>query len=146
MEKIKDEDSGRRIIFTWVAARVMTGKFKDYKGYSFCVCGHSKRFIRIARNFLMPRIIRDAFIEEGKCEEGERCLDFDCEYNHTTLKSYAFNEKITVKQVLEMMPAFGKETLGMNLEEDGKLKNLADLIEGHEGSYIDVGSKRRTKV
>lgn len=142
MPKTKNRDNSKRIIFTWIAARVICpGKFKNY---SFCVCGHSKRFIRIARNFLMPLIIRDAFIEDGKCEEGERCLDFDCEYNHTTLKSYAFNEKITVKQVLEMMPAFGKETLGMNLL-DGKPINLTDLIEGHEGSYIDVGPKRRTK-
>jgi len=58
---------------------------KRYIGY----CGLTQKVFAVTSNAWKPLIVVDFIIEDGECEERERCLNILCKYNKTTPKSFA---------------------------------------------------------
>jgi hypothetical protein len=80
--------------FIWVLTK-MKGKRKNiWLGF----CGKTYHVSKIAADMLSPLVIQDLYIN-GECEEGGRCLYFQCPHNFTTEHSLreAYKSKTTFK-------------------------------------------------
>lgn len=64
------------------------GKTPTYYG----VCGYSKKVFTLNTDFRYPLIINDLIVENGKCEEAERCINLECSLNKTTFQKWAHGE------------------------------------------------------
>lgn len=76
----------------WIKAELL---FKTRRKTMLGICGYSKRVFAIAspRDVLRILVAQDLYIGEGQngkqtCEEGARCLDFDCPLNKTNWRTY----------------------------------------------------------
>jgi len=75
---------------TWVDNDILfeskNDKSKDKPIIFFGICGFSKRIFHVGFGRLIS--IQSVLINDGDCQFGEWCLDFDCECNKTTWDSY----------------------------------------------------------
>ena len=51
------------------------------------ICGYAKKPFRITKSWIIISVVQDLYIANEQCEEGRRCLNFQCKYNNSTLKS-----------------------------------------------------------
>ena len=125
----------------WAAGRVL---FSDLRGIAkkdwFGICGYSKRVFKIAplRDVLTIMVVQNLYVGEHDCEEGSRCLDFDCPLNITTRESYAKSMNISPKKLPENFRA----TISYNRGPEGTLHSFGEFIEGQPAGTILIASKK----
>lgn len=64
----------------WVKAKFAHGKRPFFVAY----CGKTRHAIKISTNVLTVLIVQDFYVTGKECEEGKRCLNFDCPLNKAT--------------------------------------------------------------
>lgn|SRR3990167_8508845 len=118
----------------WIeGAALFDTKKKKLRESFFGLCGYSKRVFRIESNInsFAVFIINDLFIIDtgkGRCEEAERCLDFDCPLNKTTWKSY--KKSFTLSAKSKQPEGFGS-TINFN-----KGNNFNDFFEQYPNGGV----------
>jgi hypothetical protein len=96
------------------------------------ICGFSKRVCKIkAPSDLMSiMVIHNLYIEKGRCEEREGCLDYNCPLNRTTWESFKAREGLPKKT--KKPPNFGERPIDYNGGADGELNDFSWLFEGRD--------------
>jgi hypothetical protein len=117
----------RRVGFTWVDHNVLFLP-KKRKPMYYAICEHSKRIAKATMNMLTILVVNDTYINEtkGQCEEGQRCLDFDCPLNHGTLATYAHGTG--VRRITKQIREIGRKRAAFNQTQDGELADYTGLV------------------
>ena len=120
----------KRYGFIWAAANTL---FHTKKRMWLGICGNSGRIAKVTaiRDLLTPLVVQDTLVSGGKCEEGKRCLDFQCSLNLTTWDSWA--------------ASIGKKTIGEKPEYWGKILFPKQDGTAHDFSNLWNGKDRGEK-
>ena len=105
----------------------------------FCgICGESGRIFKLAGDNITILIVRDIIIDTSGCEEGKRCLDFDCPLNKTTFESLCKGLGFTLKKMNKIKErVVNHQTMDMNKNPDGGLNDFSDFIKAHpHGGFL----------
>lgn len=132
-----DPNNHRAKVFViWAEARVLfsfEGKNTPNERTMLGICGYSGRIFKVAspENYITVSVVHDIFIndrtQDGGCEEGTRCLDFNCPKNRTTWESFRKAHSIrTRKSPL----GFGKP-IWFNTNPNGELYSFRQYIENY---------------
>lgn len=117
----------RRVPIAWIEERVVLHGTR--KRTMLGVCGESHRICKIATTMMTPIVVTDLYIQRGVCEEGRRCLDFDCPMNTTTRESYAqAMHPRQWKRFMKRLPATFGQTISLNRKPDGSLHDFSELF------------------
>ena len=114
----------------WVEAKIIFMiKDKEYDKTMLGICGYSGRVFKVASTeSLTTLIVHDIFIndhtQEGGCEEGKRCLDFNCPKNRTTWESFRKAHSIRSRKP---PVAFG-QPIWFNIDNDGELISYKEFV------------------
>ena len=95
------------------------------------ICGNSKRVWKITspKDTLSMIVITDVMASKDWCEEGTRCLDFNCALNKTTPES--LSKALGIKRLpAKFRERFGKP-IDFNLGRDGNLQDFKELFARH---------------
>lgn len=113
--------------FIWTMAdKLFKTRLKQFVG----ICGKSGRIAKVAseRDALTLLVVQDVYVSGDTCEEGKRCLDFQCSLNETTWASFAASIN---KKRIGKPPAYWGKTVFAN--EDSTAHDFSGLFGGDPG-------------
>lgn len=85
-------------------------KSKSFVG----ICGRTRQVYSTTGNTLRMIVVRDFYVERGRCEEGTRCVNTDCDLNRSTLES--FSAAAGYKRVPKWLKEVGLRPIPMDPE------------------------------
>ena len=121
----------------WAEAKLI---LKTRRKYFVGICGYSKRVFKIAtakgQDVLTILVVNNLYLDEERriCEEGSRCLDFDCPFNKTTKESFAHS--IGIKKLPAKLSNHWGERISQNTTQNGSLGSYVDLFSEHPSGGI----------
>jgi len=122
----------------WAEASAL---FETRKKIMLGICGYSNRVCKVAspKDALTIFVVNNLYISNDQCEEGLRCLDFDCTFNKTTRESFAHAYGYKPKS----LGTFGR--LNFNMEPDGSLRSFKDVVGDSQTGTIILSKSRGHK-
>jgi hypothetical protein len=121
------------------ASDLLKTRKKDF----VAVCGYSGRICKVEKSMLPVLIIQDLFAspDQGRCEEGRRCFDFDCPLNKTTWESLQAEGVLSKRS--KKPKGWTPTTIAYNRSPDGGLHDFSGFVSDRGGLIVREPKRRK---